>query len=82
MVPKPEHGVWLFTPSFALAVAATILYLVPTVIQFYLTAVKYRSWYFIWVTIGGLFEVVGYAARIASTQDYNSVVSTVTLLQG
>ena len=48
-----SDSVFTYTPSFALALVATILYLIPTLILTWQTIFKYRSWFFLCVLLGG-----------------------------
>ena len=67
--------VWLYNPSFALAVFATVIYSISFVWIFYLTVIKYRAWFFVCVVIGSAIEVVGYAIRCYSAKKQTEVVS-------
>lgn len=69
----PDH-IWLYNPSFPLAIVAAVLYFIPAVIQFYQTIIKYKSYYFIAVFIGALLEVVGYAVRAVSIKNPTQIV--------
>lgn len=70
-----DWSVWLYEPSLPLAIVGTIMYAAVFVWITYLTAFKYRSWYFVCVPIGASLEVVGYAMRCHSTQDHQNIVS-------
>ncbi|KAK5652746.1 hypothetical protein OQA88_9599 [Cercophora sp. LCS_1] len=61
-----EINVWMYNPSFALAVLATILYSFVFFGITYLTLVKHRAWFFTCVVIGAAMEVAGYALRCYS----------------
>ena len=65
---------WLYNPSFALAILATILYSFTFVWIFYLTVIKYRAWFFTCVVVGAAIEVVGYALRCYSVKKQTDVV--------
>ncbi|RYP49562.1 hypothetical protein DL768_004764 [Monosporascus sp. mg162] len=67
---EEDWSVWLYEPSLALAIAATVVYSLAFVWITYLTVFKHRAWYLICVPIGGAFEVVGYALRSYSTQHH------------
>ena len=78
----PSLGVWLYPPSLTLAIIATTFYAIPLTTYLFLNlSPKHRSWPSLWIVIGALLEVIGYAARIASTRDYNSVVRILSLPQ-
>jgi hypothetical protein len=70
----PSAAPWLYKPSTTLAIVATILFGCLTAAQFYLSVLKYRSWYFIWVFIGALLETIGYLVRIISTRNLSESV--------
>jgi ABC-type uncharacterized transport system permease subunit len=68
--------VWMYTPSFALAVIASILYGLVFLWISHLTIIKYRAWFFICIVIGAAIEVAGYALRCFSIKNPTSVVRT------
>ncbi|KAI1073748.1 putative RTA1 domain protein [Whalleya microplaca] len=78
MADNNDWSVWLYEPSLALAIIATAVYTIPFLWITYLTIFKYRAWYFICVSIGGIFEVVGYALRSYSTQNHQDIGSFAT----
>ncbi|KAG7294588.1 hypothetical protein NEMBOFW57_004664 [Staphylotrichum longicolle] len=61
-----SNVVWVYNPSFALAVLGSVLYGIVFLWIFYLTVIKYRAWYFTCVVIGAAIEVAGYAIRCYS----------------
>ncbi|TDZ19487.1 Sphingoid long-chain base transporter RSB1 [Colletotrichum orbiculare MAFF 240422] len=63
-----------YTPSFALAVLATALFLLLLLVHTFQLS-RHRSWYFSTFPVGLLFEIVGYAARALSARKnpYNLV---------
>ena len=69
----PDH-IWLYNPSFVLAILAAVFYFIPAVIQLYQTLIKYKSYYFIALFIGAILEVVGYAVRAVSIKNPTSIV--------
>lgn len=71
--------VWMYTPSFALAVFGSILYGLVFLHTFYLTVIKYRSWFFLCVLVGAGVEVAGYALRCYSIKAPTEVVTTTPL---
>ncbi|KAK3316084.1 RTA1 like protein-domain-containing protein [Apodospora peruviana] len=76
-------SVWMYNPSFALAVLASILYGFSFLAIFYLTVIKYRSWYFTSVVAGAAIEVVGYGMRCYSVRrptDVGPFVATLSLI--
>ena len=54
-----------YTPSFAFAVAAAVLFALSLALHAWQVA-RYRTWYFVTVPIGLGFEIVGYIARSLS----------------
>jgi hypothetical protein len=56
-----------YTPSFALALFAAILFLIFFVVQVF-EVIRYRSWYFVIFPVGLLFEIIGYIARTLSAK--------------
>ncbi|KAL0934856.1 rta1 domain-containing protein [Colletotrichum truncatum] len=71
--PQEDWSVWLYEPSLPLAIVGTIVYTLIFAWITYLTAFKYRSWYFICVPIGAFCEVIGYAMRCYSTQAHQNI---------
>lgn len=69
-----SDSVFTYTPSFALALVATILYLIPTLILTWQTIFKYRSWFFLCVLLGAAIEVAGYTCRTVATKHVTSIV--------
>lgn len=68
-------SIWLYHPSLAAAIVFVVLYFIPTAYTFYLTVLRYRSWFFLCVLIGGNLEVVGYIFRAVSIANPDSIVS-------
>lgn len=73
MAEAPDT-VWMYTPSFPLAVLASVLYGLVFIWIFYLTVIKYRAWYFTCVVIGAAIEVAGYAMRCYSIKNPSQIV--------
>lgn len=63
-VPVIIYG---YTPSFALAVLADVIFFIFFIIHLWQVA-RYRSWYFVTFPIGLVLEVVGYVARTLSAR--------------
>ncbi|CAI6331005.1 unnamed protein product [Periconia digitata] len=57
-----------YHPSLAAAVVFIVLFAITTGLHVY-QIIRKRTWYFIPLAIGGIFEVVGYIARVISTRD-------------
>lgn len=76
MAKSSENSIWLYQPSFPLAIVFAALYLIPMLWQLYLAVFKHKSCYFIVVTIGAALEVGGYIARAVSIKHDTEIVST------
>ncbi|KID78000.1 uncharacterized protein G6M90_00g037950 [Metarhizium brunneum] len=75
-----DKDVWMYNPSFALAVIGTIVYgLIFTAIT-YLTFFRYRAWYFTVVVVGAAVEVAGYVLRAYSARNRTILVPFVLTL--
>jgi hypothetical protein len=70
---KPD-SIWPYSPSFPLAVLATLLFGLSCIALSYLTLIKHRAWFFICVVIGAAVETVGYALRAASAKQQSQLV--------
>lgn len=70
-----SNVVWVYNPSFALAVLGSVLYGIVFLWIFSLTVIKYRAWYFTCVVVGAAIEVAGYAMRCYSIKRPTEVVS-------
>lgn len=73
MARDDSDSIWLYNPSFALAILGTVLYALPTAVQVFQT-VSYRTWYFIPVAIGGVLELVGYIFRVYAVRNQTLIV--------
>ncbi|KAL6352876.1 hypothetical protein LRP88_13349 [Fusarium phalaenopsidis] len=51
-----KESIWMYNPSFALAIIGTIVYSIIFLVISYLTLIKYRAWFFIVVVIGSAIE--------------------------
>lgn len=69
-----SESVWMYNPSFALAVIGTVVYGLIFIVISYLTLIKYRAWFFLVVVIGSGIEVVAYILRCYSVQNKSQVV--------
>lgn len=63
---QDRESIWMYDPSFPLAVVGTVVYGIIFLAIAYLTLIKYRAWYFIVVVIGSAIEVAAYNLRIYS----------------
>ncbi|KAE8441896.1 hypothetical protein EG329_004202 [Mollisiaceae sp. DMI_Dod_QoI] len=68
-----SDSIWLYNPNFPLSIVFAVLYLIPTVIQFWQTCIKYKSWYFVVVFVGACLEVAGYVVRAVSIKNLDSI---------
>ena len=69
-----EVSVWMYNPSFALAIIGCIVYGFIFIALFYLTIIKYRTWYFLVVVIGAAIEVAAYILRAYSVKNQTVLV--------
>jgi drug/metabolite transporter (DMT)-like permease len=71
MEARDSQGGYVFyhyTPTLAGAIVFIIIFLITTLAHV-LQVARRRTWYFIPVVIGGLFETIGYVGRAISHQD-------------
>ncbi|KAL3472567.1 RTA1 like protein [Aspergillus californicus] len=61
-----------YTPSIPAAVIFIILFTITTTYHLY-QLVKNKSWYFIAFVLGGIFQIIGYAARTAAHSNLGNV---------
>lgn len=71
---QDQESIWMYDPSFPLAVVGTVVYGIIFLAIAYLTLIKYRAWYFIVVVIGSAIEVAAYNLRIHSVQNQSEIV--------
>ena len=71
-----SSSIFLYNPTFALAIVFAVLYLIPLSIQFWQTILKYKAWYFVVVVTGAVLEVSGYVVRAVATKNLSSIVRT------
>lgn len=70
-----NDDIWMYDPSFTLAIIGTVVYSIIFVEIFYMTVMKYRAWYFTVVVVGAGVEVAAYALRTYSAKNQNELVS-------
>ncbi|KAF4464614.1 RTM1 [Fusarium albosuccineum] len=68
-----QESIWMYSPSFALAVIGTIVYSLIFIVMSYLTLIKYRAWFFLVVVIGSAIEVGAYIIRTYSTKNQSEI---------
>lgn len=71
-----EISVWMYNPSFPLAVLGAVIYGIVFLAITYLTLIKYRAWYFTVVVIGAAVEVVAYVTRTYSVKNQSEIASS------
>jgi hypothetical protein len=69
-----DHDVWMYNPSFALAIIGAIVYGLLFIAMTYQTFFKYKAWYFTVVVIGAAVEVAGYILRSYSAKNRTILV--------
>ncbi|KAF5642443.1 Rtm1p [Fusarium tjaetaba] len=69
---KLDFKLYRYTPSFPAAIVATVIFAILSCLHLW-RLYRARAWYFIPFTIGGAFETIGYAARIVSHNNKESV---------
>ncbi|OJD15370.1 hypothetical protein AJ78_04375 [Emergomyces pasteurianus Ep9510] len=80
-MPEEEfHDFYKYTPSKAAAIIFIALFL-PTTGYHTFQLVKKHVWFFIPVVIGGIFEVVGYGARVVSSTQAPIFTDTPYIIQ-
>ncbi|KAB8279117.1 RTA-like protein [Aspergillus minisclerotigenes] len=67
------NNVWGYNPSIPAAAIFLILFVIATVWHGYLL-VRTKSWYWIPFFIGGIFQIIGYVARIAGHNHETSIL--------
>jgi hypothetical protein len=69
-----DCSIYFYSPSLVAAILFTALYTIPTIFTLHRIN-NTRTWYFLCVIAGGVFEIVGYAVRIGSVKSVCNVVS-------
>ncbi|CAG7564901.1 unnamed protein product [Fusarium equiseti] len=75
-----QVSIWMYDPSFPLAVVGTVVYGIIFLILAYQTLIKYRAWFFIVVVVGSAVEVAAYSLRIHSVQNQSEITPFVMTL--
>ncbi|KAM0562758.1 hypothetical protein ACHAPJ_001598 [Fusarium lateritium] len=75
-----QESIWMYNPSFPLAVIGAIVYGIIFLVLAFQTLIKYRAWYFIVVVIGSVIEVAAYAIRVYSTKNQSEITPFVLTL--
>jgi branched-subunit amino acid ABC-type transport system permease component len=69
-----DHDVWMYNPSFALAVIGAVVYGLIFMAIAYQTFIRYKAWYFTVVVVGAAVEVAGYILRAYSAKNRTILV--------
>ncbi|OJD36676.1 rta1-domain-containing protein [Diplodia corticola] len=72
-----SYGYYKYQPSAAAAGVFAVLFAIPTLYHCYL-CFRTRTWFMLALIIGGFFELIGYASRLASTHHLTSLPAFVT----
>ncbi|OJD23099.1 hypothetical protein ACJ73_05550 [Blastomyces percursus] len=80
MADEEFHDFYKYTPAKAAAIIFIILFL-PTTGFHIFQLVKRHVWFFIPVVVGGIFEIVGYSARIISSTEAPLFTDTPYIIQ-
>ncbi|CAM1506375.1 Fc.00g060160.m01.CDS01 [Cosmosporella sp. VM-42] len=75
-----DEDVWMYHPSFALAVIGAVVYGLIFIAISYLTLIKYRAKYFIVVVVGAAVEAAGYILRVYSAKNKSQLAPFVMTL--
>jgi hypothetical protein len=70
-----QESIWMYDPSFPLAVIGAVVYGITFLVLAYLTLIKYRAWFFIVVVVGSAIEVAAYNLRVYSAKNQSEIVS-------
>ncbi|KAK1759565.1 RTA1 like protein-domain-containing protein [Echria macrotheca] len=74
------ESAWMYPPSLALAILATILYGIVFLWLTHQTLIKHRAWFFVCVVLGAAIEVAGYAIRCYSIKNQSNIGAFATTL--
>ncbi|KAH7013520.1 RTA1 like protein-domain-containing protein [Ilyonectria destructans] len=75
-----SDSIWMYNPSFALAILGTVAYGIIFIITSYQTLIKYRAWYFVVVPIGATVELVAYIFRTYSVKNQSALTPFIITL--
>ena len=70
-----DSSIWVYSPSFPLAVVGCVVYSILFITITYTTWIKHRAWYFSTVVVGAAIEVAGYVCRVYSAKHQTVLVS-------
>ncbi|EWG51700.1 hypothetical protein FVEG_16839 [Fusarium verticillioides 7600] len=69
---KPDFKLFRYTPSLPAAIIAAIIFAILSCLHIWRLK-KARAWYFIPFAVGGAFETIGYATRVVSHSNKESI---------
>ncbi|GKU02658.1 rtm1 [Fusarium langsethiae] len=75
-----QQSIWMYNPSFPLAIIVTVIYSTIFLVLAYQTLIKYRAWFLIVVVVGSAIEVAAYNLRIYSIQNQSEITPFVMTL--
>ncbi|RGP69352.1 hypothetical protein FSPOR_4741 [Fusarium sporotrichioides] len=75
-----QQSIWMYNPSFPLAIIVTVIYSSIFLVLAYQTLIKYRAWFLIVVVVGSAIEVAAYNLRIYSIQNQSEITPFVMTL--
>ncbi|RGP63484.1 hypothetical protein FLONG3_9871 [Fusarium longipes] len=75
-----QESIWMYSPSFPLAIVGTVVYGIIFLVLAYQTLIKYRAWFFIVVVVGSAVEVAAYNLRIHSVLNQSEITPFVMTL--
>ncbi|KAK2748751.1 hypothetical protein FQN57_000332 [Myotisia sp. PD_48] len=74
------HDFYKYTPSKAAAATFIVLFLITSALHFF-QLIKSRVWFYIPLFLGGIFEIIGFAARIVSSTQAPLFTDTPYIIQ-
>ncbi|OAQ96837.1 hypothetical protein LLEC1_03882 [Akanthomyces lecanii] len=75
-----DSSIWVYSPSFPLAVVGCVVYSILLFAITYMTWVKHRAWFFSPVVVGAAIEVAGYVCRVYSAKHQTVLVPYILTL--
>ncbi|TQV98136.1 hypothetical protein V2A60_006181 [Cordyceps javanica] len=75
-----DTSIWVYNPSFPLAVVGCVVYCILFAATAYTTWVKHRAWFFSAVVVGAAIEVAGYVCRVYSAKNQTVLVPYILTL--
>ncbi|KAJ4150203.1 hypothetical protein LMH87_010963 [Akanthomyces muscarius] len=75
-----DNSIWVYSPSFPLAVVGCVVYSILFITITYTTWIKHRAWFFSTVVVGAAIEVAGYVCRVYSAKHQTILVPYILTL--